>query len=122
MSSCDPQIAGIPKSAISIEIPRCCNPLLSRNTKLNSFIWFSMKNFLLVKACFCEKGVALGLASQPYSPSVLKTAINIDISRFSFSSATTGLNFSVKNSIEICTPVEKTSIEKPLMLIHVTRS
>ena len=55
---------GIPRSAISIEFPLCCNSLFSENTKLNSFIKATMRIVLPVREPYFGKSVVLCLASQ----------------------------------------------------------
>ena len=113
MSLCDPQIEGLPKSADSIEFPRCCNSLFSQNTRLNfSFNSQSealnlQKNTTLKNRWFCL------LRFNPHSPKFLKNAIIIDISRCSnwrFSKIA-GLSSSIKILYRKFTLVDDDSIE-----------
>ena len=63
MSFCDCHIAGMPKSAISIEFPRSCISLVSKITQFNSSIWISIESLLLVQDHSAEKNIDFFLAS-----------------------------------------------------------
>ena len=54
MSFCDPQMEGIPKSAVKNEFPPCCKSLFSEKTRLNYFIHISNRSFLPLKKYHLE--------------------------------------------------------------------
>ena len=64
MSYCDPQIAGIPRSATNIEFSLYCNSIFFKNTRLIFFIEASFKIVLPVKKYHFEKSVVLCPASR----------------------------------------------------------
>ena len=99
-SFCDTQIEGIPKSAIIIEFPLCCNSLFSENTRLSHLTWVSITIVPLVEKYSFGKSEFCILRHNPHSPKALKVANIIQISYFSncFFTATTGLISTIKIS------------------------
>ena len=83
MSFCDPQIEGIRKSALSIEVPLCCNTFFSikrcsvLSSRSQSEELYFHENTPSKKWLFCA------LRDNPDIPNFPKRAIVIDISRHS---------------------------------------
>ena len=123
MSFCGPHIEEIPKSASRIDIPLSCNSLFSKNTRLNSFIQVSIRNVLHVKQYYSKQSVVCVLRHNPHSLKILKSAIILDISRYSnwLLAAITDLIWSIKVTIESFNLFEEDSIEKQLILILASK-
>ena len=96
----------------------------SKNTKLNSFVYTSIRMILPVEEYYVESLVVCVLCGNPHVPIILKAAIfiDIDISHYSncFFSSAPGLSSSIKISFGFFTPSEEDSVEKPLILILAT--
>ena len=116
MSFCDCHIAGMPKSAISIDFPRSCNLLFSKNTQFNSSIWISIESLLLVQEHSAEKNLLIfslrqdpdRLVMQKKVPLVLE---NVYFQTFQLSINTPSIS-SIKVSMESFQIVAKHSVEK----------
>ena len=65
---CDPQIEGLPKSAVSVDLPLCCNSFFSKNTRLNSSTQFSLRNFDLYSSTPSKNWWLCALCSKPDGP------------------------------------------------------
>ena len=102
LSFCGPQVEGIPRSAISIDFPLCCNSIFYMIASLNSFtkasIWFIPR----VKEVLPRKtGCYVSCVTITIVWKIWWKANIIDISFYStwISSATPGSSSSIKISI-----------------------